>query len=109
VSEVAPDPEQLERAAVIWSCDPHDDVPSALSWTLETLARYPGVRVAITEISGAQLARLRNGPVVTGHGDLSRSAAGSALYRWSLMPESGRPDTLRVNAGAASGSLKVTT
>jgi hypothetical protein len=38
VSEVVPDPDLLERAAVIWSSDPHDDLPSALLWTRETLA-----------------------------------------------------------------------
>jgi hypothetical protein len=108
VSEVAPDPEHLERAAVIWSSDPHDDLPDARSWTRETLDRYPGARVVITETARELLAGLRNGLVVTCHGDLHRSIAGSAVYRWSLMPENGRPDTLRVNAGAASGSLKVT-
>jgi hypothetical protein len=108
VCEVAPDPEQLERAAVVWSSDPHDDLPTALSWTREALARYPGARVAITETAGELLAGLRNGLIVACHGDLSRSLAGSAVYRWSLMPEGGRPDSLRVNAGAASGSLEVT-
>jgi hypothetical protein len=109
VSEVVPDPELAERAAVIWSADPHDDVAAAWTWTRQTLNRYPGARIAITETSSTLLAQLRTGLIVTGHADMSRSLAGSAIHRWSLMPEGRRPGVLRVNAGAASGSLTVST
>ncbi|MEU3274486.1 hypothetical protein ABZ639_26890 [Saccharomonospora sp. NPDC006951] len=106
-SEIAPDPGLIERAAVIWSADPHDDLPSALSWTAETLARYPGARVAVTETAGTAIARLRNGETVTCHGGLSRSVAGSAIHRWSLTAS--RPGTVRVNVGAAPATLTITT
>ncbi|ASR37193.1 hypothetical protein BAY61_21805 [Prauserella marina] len=108
-SEIAPDPGLIERAAVIWSADPHDDLPSALRWTTETLTRYPGARVAVTETADAVIAQLRSGETVTCHGGLSRAAAGSAIHRWSLTTRAARPGTVRVNIGATSATLTITT
>ncbi|MGW0521277.1 hypothetical protein [Crossiella sp. NPDC003009] len=105
VSEHAADPELLERAPVIWSADRHRGTAEATSWGQDTLRRWPGARIAVTEVEpGAIVACLRDGRVLTRHATVPRSVAGSALYRWLL---SGEPaGELTIQAGASSGVLR---
>ncbi|MCK2244426.1 MULTISPECIES: hypothetical protein [unclassified Crossiella] len=105
VSEHAADPEQLERAAVVWSAARHDCLADADEWGAVTLRRWPGAQVAVTEVApGSIVALFRDGHRLTGQATVPRSLAGSALYHWIPL---GRPGTeLTIQAGANSGVLR---
>ncbi|WP_020667741.1 hypothetical protein [Amycolatopsis nigrescens] len=97
VCEAILEPGLLERASVIWNDDTYDTAESAQQWARTVLRAYPGARVAITGTTeGTLIASIRGAGYVTAQGISPRCVAGSAIYRWSLLPGKVKPTTIQV-------------
>ena len=62
--EAEPDPRWLQSASVLTRNRPHASRPAALRWARDTLAAFPGARIAATAVPGGHLAVLRDGRAV---------------------------------------------
>jgi hypothetical protein len=58
------DPRRLESASVLTRNRPHASRPAAVRWARDTLAAFPGARLAVTVVPGGHLAVLRDGRAV---------------------------------------------
>lgn len=99
----------LERAGTIYADHRFALPTAAANHARNLLSTFPGARVALAPLDGDRVVVAVKDTTLAARTTAPVSVTAAAIHWWSTVPQSQRPTTIHVRAGAVSGTVVIET